>query len=141
MLAPLSRGKKMEQKPESIGPKIGGTVIAFFVAVIVILAVSSIVAILMSLFQYYVADMREEAALIIGNIAGGIMSVYAARSACDSTIKQYSSKSLFVMISVILTGIAIFELTLQLNFDTFHAFSFLIPTTITSYIIFWNEDF
>ena len=131
----------MEQKPESIGPKIGGTVIAFFVAVIVILVVSSIVAILMSLFQYYLGNMREEAALFFGNIAGGIASVYAARSACDATIKRYSSKALFVLIAILLFGLAIFELTLQWEADRIYRFAFLIPNFITAFIVFWNEDF
>lgn len=131
----------MEQKPESIGPKIGGTIIAFFVAVIVILVVSSAVSFLMSMLQFYVGNMREEAALTFGNVAGGIASVYTARAACDATIKIYSSRTLFLLIGTLLIGFAIFELSLGLTIDSLYQFACLISNFITAYIVFWKEDF
>jgi hypothetical protein len=133
--------KIVEQSPKPLGPQIGGTAIAFFVAVIVIFAVSSVVAILMSLFQYYIGNVRWEAALFIGNLAGGITSVYVARSACDATIKHYSSRVLFSLLTILIVAISIFELSLKIGQNTIFRFAFLIPTLVTAYIVFWKEDF
>ena len=131
----------MEDQPKSLIPQIGGTAIAFVVAIIVVFVVSSIVAFLMSMFQYYIGNMREEAALFIGNVAGGVVSVYAARSACDATIKHYSARAIFVLISIVAIALAGFLLSKGLEQNTVFRMAFLVPAIITSYVVFWKEDF
>ncbi len=131
----------MEHQHAPIGSQIGGTVIAFFVALIVIAVVSSVVAFLMSLFQYYLGNVRWEAAIFIGNVAGGIASIYAARSACDATIKHYSAHAIFIIIALLLVAFLAWRATLGFDQELLFRSAFAIPTIIVGYIVFWKGDF
>ena len=130
----------MIQSDSQTGAKIGGTVIAILVSLIVIAIVSVVVALVAGLVYYYIGNMRHEAAMVIAQIVGGVASVYAAKSACDATIKSYSPQAIFVTLAII-TGLGfIYEIQQEWSLQTITRLASVFSMTGVAWFVFWKEE-
>ena len=128
-----------DSKPLSV--TVGGTAVAVFVAFIVMLVISTLVAFLMSVLQYYVGNMRWEAAIFIGNVAGGIASIYAARASCDAVIKQYSLRAVFVVLAALTSLAIILQISKGFNQETVFRLATAIPMIGAAWLVFWKNEY
>ncbi len=114
---------------------------AVVVSFIVILVVSTIVSFLMSMMQYYLGNVRWEAAIFIGNVIGAIASVYAARAACDAVIKHYSLRAVFVVIGGLFAAASIYQLTTGFSKETVFRLASAIPMIGAAWYVLWMNDY
>jgi len=87
----------------------GATIVAAFVAIMVLFIVAGISGALIAAIQYYMDSVRAEAAIFIGVLIGGAIGTYAARMACDAIFKSYSGKTIFIILILIALGAAFLE--------------------------------
>ena len=130
----------MEKSTELSAASIGSTVVATVLTFVIVGVVSSVAAVIISLAQYYLGNVREEAAIFIGNVMGGVISVYAARYSNDTILKSYSPRSVAIVFWLISVAMAAFYLFVHpLNGDTIYRFAFIVPSAAAFWFIFWHD--
>ena len=130
----------MSEGDSNLGAKVGGTAIAIIVSLAVIVIVSAVVATVAGVVYYYMGNMRIEAALVIGQIIGGIASIYAARSACDATIKTYSTQAIFVTVAALSAIGAVYELQQDWTLQTLTRLASVVSMTGAAWFVFWRDE-
>ena len=120
---------------------VGGTVVAIVVALIVLAIVSVIAAAIFGAIQYYMSSMRIEAALFFGAIFGGWAGVYASRAACDAVLKHYSLRTIFITFALMCALSVAGEAYKGFEWSSLTRMAQIATILITSWIIFWNDDY
>lgn len=78
--------------------------------------------------------------MVIAQIVGGVASVYAAKSACDATIKSYSPQAIFVTLAII-TGLGfIYEIQQEWSLQTITRLASVFSMTGVAWFVFWKEE-
>ena len=140
----LVRGKALAKGNTPAKPNntvvIGGSLLSFVIILIVLGIVSVAVGAVATLINYYVSNMRIEAAGFFGATLGGWLGVLASRMSCDALLKHYSkSAAFFFIIAIAVSGLYIEIFQLPLEWTRLTPVIQLIVISIAGYVYFWKD--
>ena len=119
---------------------IGGTLLSFVIVLVVLGVVSVAVGAVATLANYYISNMRIEAAGFFGALFGGWLGVIASRMSCDALLKHYSKRAAFLFVMAItLTGLYIEIFQMPLEWARLTPVVQLIVISIGAYVYFWDN--
>ncbi|MGB7126606.1 MAG: hypothetical protein WBD42_07255 [Methylovirgula sp.] len=127
-------------------PQFGGafalqTIVAMVLALIAYTIVCAIVFVACFIIYRVLSIIRPEIIEIMGAVIGSVVGMYAARLACDATLRDYSGKAVCIFFEIIF-GVAVISVAIDWSDFTWswmvqitHAF----VAAPAAFILFWNR--
>lgn len=130
----------MQDSKTSSGAHIGGTVLAFFITPIVLSLVAIVVGFLWAFLNTATTVVRPGIIGFFAAITGGVAGTYAARISCDSVLKSYAKRAVFVEIALLVLGLLFFEYMLPLSWDRLAPVAQILAVAATGWTLFWKDE-
>ncbi len=101
--------------------------------------VGAIVSAAYGVIFYLITDIRREIIAVIGAIIGSVAGMYAAKSACDATLRDYSGKAVCIFFEVIIAVSLIGDTLSKFEWLTIIAIAHDLAAAPTAFILFWKR--
>lgn len=115
------------------------TAVAMVLALVVYLVVATVAAVLIFRVQSFMTVIRPEIIQFFAAIIGSVIGITAAKAACDTVLRGYSRKAVFVMFAILTVAALAMELFLvPMQINQINSLGQLVAGTISAYLYFWQ---
>lgn len=116
------------------------TAVAMVLALVVYVIASILTSTAMFFFERLMSDIRPEIIAFSTVITGSVIGVYAARSACDMTLRSYSARAVAIWFEGLAVAALVFEFAfVPLAWTQINSFAQIAAVAVSAIVMFWNH--
>ncbi len=130
----------MEVVQTSKGPLALQTSVAMVLALVVYLVVATVTGVLIFLIQWSMTVIRPGIIQFFAATTGSVAGMAAAKGGCDSVLRGYSRRAVFVMFAILTVAALAMELFIvPMQLNQINSLGQLVAGTIAAYVCFWQD--
>ncbi|TRC91141.1 hypothetical protein FJV80_04260 [Mesorhizobium sp. WSM4310] len=137
----MKRGVEMEAIQTSKGSLLLQTLVAMVLAFVVYMVVATVAGMAIYFVQTLLTVVRPGIIAFFAMVIGSVIGMTAARKACDTVLRGYSGKAVFIMFAALAAAALAAELFLvPMQLNQINSLGQLAAGIITAFVYFWKNE-